>query len=79
MAASSLTGEFFQSTVSALVARKPPTDFERALSMTFGRPAIITQKLVCLDLPDATTQMIGQTPQVTSSVQMDALFLVATM
>lgn len=47
--------------------------------MTFGRPAMIPESYLKLELPIATLQVVGQTPQPTPVPQMDALCYTATM
>ena len=49
------------------------------LSMTFGRPAMIPESYVKLELPLATLQVTGQTPQPQETPQVDALAFTATM
>lgn len=47
--------------------------------MTFGRPAIIPETYVKLDLPNILMQIVGNTTQNEASPQMDAVFYTATM
>ncbi|KFZ23187.1 hypothetical protein V502_02339 [Pseudogymnoascus sp. VKM F-4520 (FW-2644)] len=52
---------------------------DRTLSMTFGRPAIIPETYVKLDLPNILMQIVGNTTQNEASPQMDAVFYTATI
>ncbi|RFU31829.1 hypothetical protein B7463_g4515, partial [Scytalidium lignicola] len=52
---------------------------DRTLSMTFGRPAIIAETYVKMDLPDTLMQILGNTPQSEPSPQMDGQFYAATI
>lgn len=47
--------------------------------MTFGRPAMIPDKYVKLELPITSIRIVGQTPQSDSTSQMDAMCFIATM
>jgi hypothetical protein len=47
--------------------------------MTFGRPAIIPETYVKLDLPNTLIQIVGNTTQNEPKSQMDSLFYTATM
>lgn len=47
--------------------------------MTFGRPAMIPESYLRLDLPITTLQVLGQTPQPAPTPQMDAMAFNATM
>jgi hypothetical protein len=51
----------------------------RTLSMTFGRPSIIPDKYMKLDLPVSNIQIVGHTPQSEPTPQMDAMCFTATM
>ncbi|CAG9981191.1 unnamed protein product [Clonostachys byssicola] len=52
---------------------------DRTLSMTFGRPSMIPEGYLRLELPAPTLQVMGQTPQPTPAPQMDAMFFTATI
>lgn len=52
---------------------------DRTLSMTFGRPSMIPEKYLKLDMPIVSMQVVGQTPQPNNSSQLDAMFFTATM
>ncbi|CAG9955384.1 unnamed protein product [Clonostachys rosea f. rosea IK726] len=52
---------------------------DRTLSMIFGRPSIIPEGYLRLELPAAILQVIGQTPQSTPAPQMDTMFFTATI
>ncbi len=47
--------------------------------MTFGRPCIIPEKYVKLELPSADIQIMGQTPDSGAVQRMDARYFQATM
>lgn len=51
----------------------------RTLSMTFGRPCIIPQSYVKLDMPLHDMQMLGQSPQLESGPYADGCFFTAAM
>lgn len=50
-----------------------------SLSMTFGRPSMIPENYLRLELPAITLQVVGQTPQPTATPQKDAMFYTATL
>ncbi|KAL6241621.1 hypothetical protein RBB50_011402 [Rhinocladiella similis] len=52
---------------------------DRTLSMTFGRPCIISEKHVRLELPSANIQIMGQTPDSAAIQHMDARYFQATI
>ncbi|KIW18541.1 hypothetical protein PV08_02829 [Exophiala spinifera] len=52
---------------------------DRTLSMTFGRPAVIPDRYVCLDLPSQHIQILGRTPGSPIEQQADARFFIATI
>ncbi|KAI6853580.1 hypothetical protein KC365_g15891 [Hortaea werneckii] len=52
---------------------------DRSLSMTFGRPSMIPENYLRLELPAITLQVVGQTPQSTAAPQKDAMFYTATL
>ncbi|VUC26112.1 unnamed protein product [Clonostachys rosea] len=52
---------------------------DRTLSMTFGRPSMIPEGYLRLELPAATLQVLGQTPQSNPAPQLDAMFFTATI
>ncbi|CAM1508662.1 Fc.00g055100.m01.CDS01 [Cosmosporella sp. VM-42] len=47
--------------------------------MTFGRPSMIPESYLRLELPITNLQVVGQTPQPTPSPQMDAMCYTATI
>uniref|UniRef100_A0A0B7KLQ8 Zn(2)-C6 fungal-type domain-containing protein n=1 Tax=Bionectria ochroleuca TaxID=29856 RepID=A0A0B7KLQ8_BIOOC len=47
--------------------------------MTFGRPSMIPEVYLRLELPTPTLQVMGQTPQPTPAPQVDAMFFTATI
>jgi hypothetical protein len=47
--------------------------------MTFGRPSIIPDTYVKLELPNTNMQILGQGIQNEPGLQMDALYFTATM
>lgn len=47
--------------------------------MTFGRPPMIPDGYVKVQLPSTDMHMVGPAPQNELSPQMDAIFFVATM
>lgn len=47
--------------------------------MTFGRPCMIPDKYVKLELPSGDMQVMGQTPESGRSPRVDAMYLRATM
>jgi hypothetical protein len=51
----------------------------RTLSMTFGRPSIIPEKYVKLELPSASIQVMGQVPDGDVTQRIDAMYFQATM
>ncbi|KAL1963182.1 hypothetical protein VTN77DRAFT_8615 [Rasamsonia byssochlamydoides] len=52
---------------------------DRTLSMTFGRPCIIPQSYVKLDMPLHDMQMLGQSPQLESGPYADGCFFTAAI
>ncbi|KAG9251910.1 transcriptional regulatory protein GAL4 [Emericellopsis atlantica] len=52
---------------------------DRSLSMTFGRPSMITESYLKLELPSTTLQVLGQTPMPYPSPQKDGMFYTATL
>lgn len=52
---------------------------DRTLSMTFGRPSMIPDKYLKLEMPISSMQVVGQTPDPSPSPQVDAMFFTATM
>lgn len=47
--------------------------------MTFGRPPMIPESYLKLELPYTSLQVVGQTPQPAPTPQMDGMFYTATM
>lgn len=47
--------------------------------MTFGRPSMIPEKYLKLDMPLSNLQMVGQPLMPMLAPQMDAMFFAATM
>lgn len=47
--------------------------------MTFGRPSMIPESYLKLELPYTSMQVMGQTPQPAPTPQMDGMFYTATM
>ncbi|KIW29792.1 uncharacterized protein PV07_05580 [Cladophialophora immunda] len=52
---------------------------DRTLSMTYGRPCMIPEKYVKLELPTADIQVMGQTPRTDVRQRMDAMYFRATI
>ncbi|KAK5553975.1 hypothetical protein LTR46_008082 [Exophiala xenobiotica] len=52
---------------------------DRTLSMTFGRPSIIPEKYVKLELPSASIQVMGQVPDGDVTQRIDAMYFQATI
>ncbi|KAI1324929.1 fungal-specific transcription factor domain-containing protein [Xylariaceae sp. FL0255] len=50
-----------------------------ALSMTFGRPAIVPQSYVKLNLPSPTVHMVGTRSKSKDTPYLDAMYLIATI
>jgi hypothetical protein len=50
-----------------------------SLSMTFGRPSMIPENYLKLELPSIILQVVGQTPQSMATPQKDAMFYTATL
>ncbi|CAK7204575.1 hypothetical protein SEUCBS139899_007333 [Sporothrix eucalyptigena] len=52
---------------------------DRTLSMTFGRPSMIHESYLKLELPITDMQIVGQEPQTVPTPQMDGLYYTATI
>ena len=50
-----------------------------SLSMTFGRPSMIPENYLRLELPVITLQVVGQARQPTTTTQKDGMFYTATL
>lgn len=50
-----------------------------SLSMTFGRPSMIPENYLRLELPAITLQVVGQARQPTATTQKDGMFYAATL